>query len=56
MTSACGSNPCIHGTCQNRNQTTFQCICKPGFTGHTCDTSFDMCTTNPCKLRKAYFS
>ncbi|CAF3578872.1 unnamed protein product [Adineta steineri] len=46
--SACGLNPCIHGTCQNKNETIFQCICNPGFTGKTCDTSFNTCESNPC--------
>ncbi|CAF0904049.1 unnamed protein product, partial [Adineta ricciae] len=46
--SACGSNPCRRGTCQNKNETTFQCICHPGYTGTTCDTSLDVCDTNPC--------
>jgi hypothetical protein len=66
LISACGSNPCVQGICQNKNETTFQCICKPGFTGNkyeflkasfwdidlgkTCDISFDICHTNPCKL------
>jgi hypothetical protein len=65
--SACGSNPCLRGICQNKNETTYQCVCKPGFTGNqfkktiandnfnefilgkTCDTSFDICNTHPCK-------
>jgi hypothetical protein len=62
--SACGLNPCEQGRCQNINATDFQCICKPGFTGNkrklermilrihlgtTCDISFDICITNPCK-------
>ncbi|CAF4407256.1 unnamed protein product, partial [Adineta steineri] len=46
--SACGLNPCIHGTCQNKNETIFQCRCNPGFTGKTCDTSFNTCESNPC--------
>jgi len=50
LISACGSNPCVQGICQNKNETTFQCICKPGFTGNNCDISFDICHTNPCKL------
>ncbi|CAF3582391.1 unnamed protein product [Rotaria sordida] len=46
--SPCGSNPCIRGTCQNRNSTSFQCACEPGFTGNACEIPFDVCTSNPC--------
>ncbi|CAF0877176.1 unnamed protein product [Rotaria sp. Silwood1] len=46
--SPCGSNPCRRGTCQNKNSTSYQCACEPGFTGNTCETPFDVCTSNPC--------
>ncbi|CAF5198296.1 unnamed protein product, partial [Rotaria magnacalcarata] len=46
--SPCGSSPCIRGICQNKNSTSFQCTCAPGFTGITCNTKFDVCTSNPC--------
>ncbi|CAF0762583.1 unnamed protein product [Rotaria sp. Silwood1] len=46
--SPCGSNPCRRGTCQNKNSTSYQCACEPGFTGNTCETPFNVCTSNPC--------
>ncbi|CAF2376052.1 unnamed protein product [Rotaria sp. Silwood2] len=48
LVSACEPNPCVHGTCQNKNENAFQCMCKPGFTGNTCDIPFNICDTNPC--------
>lgn len=64
LASACESNPCVQGICQNKNPTTYQCICKPGFagkwwsieysvsnkihSGKKCDTPFDICNNNPC--------
>jgi len=47
--SACDSNPCFQGVCQNKNDNEYQCICKPGFTGTTCNASYDTCASNPCK-------
>lgn len=31
--SPCASNPCVRGTCRNRNSTSYLCACDPGFTG-----------------------
>ncbi|CAF3399711.1 unnamed protein product [Rotaria socialis] len=48
LIAACELNPCVHGTCHNNDENTFQCICQPGFTGTTCDMPSDFCNTNPC--------
>ncbi|CAF4859012.1 unnamed protein product, partial [Rotaria magnacalcarata] len=34
LIAACESNPCVHGTCHNNDENTYQCICQPGFTGN----------------------
>ena len=43
------SNPCLNGgLCTNvNNNGDFQCSCKPGFLGATCDRP-DVCGTRPC--------
>ena len=32
----CTSNPCKHGSCENKNND-YSCICKPGYSGKDCD-------------------
>ena len=45
----CSSSPCLNGgECLNRNST-FACLCPPGFTGSTCGTAIDYCSPNPCQ-------
>ena len=34
--SACSSNPCVHGQCQNSG-TSYTCQCNSGFTGTNCN-------------------
>ena len=33
VSGACGSNPCIHGTCVSHDANKFSCNCQPGFVG-----------------------
>uniref|UniRef100_A0A8C6XSH5 Neurogenic locus notch homolog protein 1 n=1 Tax=Naja naja TaxID=35670 RepID=A0A8C6XSH5_NAJNA len=41
-------SPCQNGaTCQNTNGS-YRCVCKPGFTGDSCETDIDDCQPNPC--------
>lgn len=38
---------CNHGICVN-SQGSFQCYCKPGYTGERCNLDFDECLSVPC--------
>uniref|UniRef100_A0A8C6XMQ4 Neurogenic locus notch homolog protein 1 n=1 Tax=Naja naja TaxID=35670 RepID=A0A8C6XMQ4_NAJNA len=47
-TSMSVKSPCQNGaTCQNTNGS-YRCVCKPGFTGDSCETDIDDCQPNPC--------
>ncbi|CAH3108178.1 unnamed protein product [Pocillopora meandrina] len=49
--SPCMSNPCLDGALFCRpiyQQDDYQCVCKPGFTGHYCETDINECSSNPC--------
>lgn len=49
----CEKNPCHnHGLCRERGPRAddFECICKAGYTGRTCETVDDFCSKiNPCQ-------
>ncbi len=38
---------CVNGICQNKNGS-YQCYCRPGFSGVHCDYDFDECLSTPC--------
>ncbi|RDD35931.1 Scavenger receptor cysteine-rich domain superfamily protein, partial [Trichoplax sp. H2] len=47
---ACGSFPCVHGTCIS-NATLgvgYNCSCSPGWTGKQCEAGTNECASNPC--------
>ena len=44
----CLSNPCQHGTCENKLGS-FHCECEAGYRGETCSQSQDLCTPELCK-------
>lgn len=45
----CSSKPCVHGRCISDNSTSgFRCLCDPGFVGDLCQTSNNLCDSNPC--------
>ncbi|UJR35334.1 hypothetical protein I4U23_028095, partial [Adineta vaga] len=62
--SPCGSNPCVQGICQNRNSTSFVCICETSYTNQndeasraavskamlraSCEVPYNVCSSNPC--------
>lgn len=44
----CDPNPCSNmGVCVN-SQFSYTCTCQAGFSGATCDTYTNLCSTNPC--------
>uniref|UniRef100_A0A0P4Z267 Agrin n=1 Tax=Daphnia magna TaxID=35525 RepID=A0A0P4Z267_9CRUS len=50
----CGENPCWktpcanEGTCVWKTGDNFTCICRPQFTGLTCESALDLCASSPC--------
>lgn len=42
------NNICNHGICVN-TVGSFECYCKPGYTGEWCDLDFDECLSTPCQ-------
>lgn len=46
----CKNNPriCNEGICQNERGT-FQCYCRPGYTGERCNLDFNECLSMPCR-------
>ncbi|KAI9555274.1 hypothetical protein GHT06_017789 [Daphnia sinensis] len=50
----CGENPCWktpcanEGTCVWKTGDNFTCICRPQFTGLTCENALDLCASSPC--------
>ena len=46
----CASFPCQNnGVCRDLGEAGFECVCKLGFNGTTCDTMIDSCESNPCQ-------
>ncbi|XP_052791290.1 uncharacterized protein LOC128225235 isoform X2 [Mya arenaria] len=44
-----GNNPCENGgECTPKGPVGYMCMCKPGFSGVTCNIDADPCGTNPC--------
>ncbi|TMS08310.1 Neurogenic locus notch-like protein protein 1 [Larimichthys crocea] len=43
----CGSNPCIHGRCQDLING-YKCTCDSGWSGPNCDINNNECESNPC--------
>ena len=41
-------NVCNFGICRNRPGS-FECWCKPGYTGQNCSTEYDECLSTPCR-------
>ncbi|EDV28344.1 uncharacterized protein TRIADDRAFT_53907 [Trichoplax adhaerens] len=42
-------NPCSgHGTCHSSNETTYNCVCDPLYTGKDCAIYYTPCSSNPC--------
>ena len=47
-------NECLANPCKGANQKcvntpgSFKCVCKPGYSGQTCDTNLDNCKSKPC--------
>ncbi|XP_066250843.1 uncharacterized protein [Euwallacea similis] len=46
----CDLEPCIFGTCQLTNSS-YRCLCKPGYVGPTCEQKRKPCEGNPCESR-----
>jgi len=45
----CDSSPCQNnGTCIDVDDS-YHCVCKPGYTGHDCETDIDDCESSPCQ-------
>ena len=45
----CDTLPCRNGaTCNELSPTTFECVCKVGYTGDRCETLINYCESNPC--------
>jgi len=44
----CKSNPCKHGSCQERSND-YVCKCEAGYIGKNCDEDIDDCAKDPCK-------
>ncbi|XP_038067159.1 sushi, von Willebrand factor type A, EGF and pentraxin domain-containing protein 1-like [Patiria miniata] len=45
----CFSDPCANGATCQRVSAGYVCICRPGYTGITCDTEIDDCESTPCE-------
>ncbi|XP_052786060.1 uncharacterized protein LOC128221482 isoform X2 [Mya arenaria] len=44
-----GNNPCENGgECTPKGPVGYMCMCKPGYSGVTCNIDADPCGTNPC--------
>ncbi|CAL4154580.1 unnamed protein product, partial [Meganyctiphanes norvegica] len=41
-------SPCVNGICQN-TVGSYQCYCRPGFSGDHCNLEFDECLSRPCQ-------
>ncbi|RDD39041.1 Mucin-like protein, partial [Trichoplax sp. H2] len=49
IVGACGSHPCVHGTCYANSSTSgYNCSCNSGWTGQQCDIETNECASNPC--------
>ncbi|XP_011663142.2 sushi, von Willebrand factor type A, EGF and pentraxin domain-containing protein 1 [Strongylocentrotus purpuratus] len=44
----CMSNPCIHGSCENKLEG-FHCECESGYKGELCTDTQDLCSDGLCK-------
>ncbi|XP_046437323.1 agrin-like isoform X5 [Daphnia pulex] len=50
----CGENPCWktpcanQGTCVWKTGENYTCVCRPEFTGFTCESALDLCASSPC--------
>ncbi|KAH3893700.1 hypothetical protein DPMN_017850, partial [Dreissena polymorpha] len=47
--SPCHPNPCLNNGSCSYVRSDYFCSCKPGYTGDTCQSEFNACTSNPCK-------
>ena len=46
----CKTNPCQNdGSCLAETESSFSCLCIPGYTGTRCETDVNECTSNPCQ-------
>lgn len=44
----CSPDPCHYGSCKD-GVATFTCLCRPGYTGHHCETNVNECHSQPCR-------
>lgn len=44
----CDPDPCHYGSCKD-GVATFTCLCRPGYTGHHCETNINECHSQPCR-------
>jgi len=48
-TDECASDPCLNGATCSDGMNEFVCHCTPEYTGSTCDTEVDECSSSPCE-------
>ena len=44
----CASNPCLHEAECIDGINSYECVCRPGYTGTLCETNINDCEPNPC--------